>query len=53
MEAESLFTKEQLLAAKRFRERRDMVDALLLPERQYSVKEVEQMMENYKKGKVK
>lgn len=51
--AESLFTKEQLLAAKRFQGRRDIVNALLLPDKQYTVEAVEQMIEKYMKGQVK
>ncbi len=48
-----LFTKEQLLAAKRFQGRRDIVNTLLLPDKQYTVETVEQMIEKYMKGQVK
>lgn len=50
---ESLFSKEQLLAAKRFQERKDIVNALLSPDKQYTVEAVEQMIEKYMKGQVK
>ena len=50
---ENKFTKEQMLGAKRFRERRDIVDALLTDGEQYTMKAVEQKIENYMKGKVK
>ncbi len=50
---ESLFSKEQLLAAKRFQERKDIVNALLSPDKQYTVETVEQMIEKYMKGQVK
>lgn len=50
---ENLFSKEQLLAAKRFQERKDIVNALLSPDKQYTVEAVEQMIEKYMKGKVK
>ncbi len=50
---ENTFTKEQLLAAQRFRDRRDMADALLLPGRQYTAEDVEEKIARYKKGKVK
>lgn len=50
---ESLFSKEQLLAAKRFQERKDVVNALLSPDKQYTVEAVEQMIEKYMKGQVK
>ncbi len=50
---ESKFSKEQLLAAKCFEGRRDIVDALLVQGKQYTIKEVQQKIENYMKGKVK
>ncbi len=50
---ESKFSKEQLLAAKCFENRRDIVDALLVQGKQYTIKEVQQKIENYMKGKVK
>ena len=50
---EKLFSKEQLLAAERFQERKDIVNALLSPDKQYSVEAVEQMIEKYMKGQVK
>ena len=50
---ENRFTKEQLLGAHRFRDRRDLADALLTPGERYTVKEVEEKMETYRKGKVK
>ena len=50
---EKLFSKEQLLAAERFQERKDIVNALLSPDKQYTVEAVEQMIEKYMKGQVK
>lgn len=50
---EKLFSKEQLLAAERFQERKDIVNALLSPYKQYTVEAVEQMIEKYMKGQVK
>lgn len=50
---EKLFSKEQLLAAERFQERKDIVNALLSPDKQYTVETVEQMTEKYMKGQVK
>ena len=41
---EKLFSKEQLLAAERFQERKDIVNALLSPDKQYTVEAVEQMI---------
>ena len=46
---EKLFSKEQLLAAERFQERKDIVNALLSPDKQYTVEAVEQMIEKYMK----
>lgn len=50
---EKLFSKEQLLAAERFQERKDIVNALLSPDKPYTVEAVEQMIEKYMKGQVK
>ena len=50
---ESAFTKAQLLSSKRFASRRDLLDALLKENQKYTVKAVEQIIENYMKGKVK
>lgn len=50
---EKLFSKEQLLAAERFQERKDIVNALLSPDKKYTVEAVEQMIEKYMKGQVK
>ena len=50
---ESKFSKEQLLAAKCFENRKDIVDALLVQGKQYTIKEVQQKIENYMKGEVK
>lgn len=50
---EKLFSKEQLLAAERFQGRKDIVNALLSPDKQYTVEAVEQMIEKYMKGQVK
>ena len=50
---EKLFSKEQLLAAERFQERKDIVNALLSPDKQYTVEAVAQMIEKYMKGQVK
>lgn len=50
---EKLFSKEQLLAAEHFQERKDIVNALLSSDKQYTVEAVEQMIEKYMKGQVK
>ena len=51
--AEIKFSKEQLVASERFRERRYILEALLKTEELYTVKAVEGKIENYMKGKVK
>ncbi|GFI23545.1 hypothetical protein IMSAGC011_02334 [Lachnospiraceae bacterium] len=51
--AENRFSKEQLLMSERFRDRRDIADALLDDGVLYTVRDVEQKVENYMKGKVK
>ena len=50
---ESKFSKNQLLAAKRFSGKRDILEALLSDDETYTVKTVEHMIEDYMKGKVK
>lgn len=51
--AENKFSKEQLTASSRFRERRDVLEALLETGELYTVKAVEEKIESYMKGKVK
>ena len=53
VKTENTFTKAQLLAAKRFAGRRDLLNALLDENKKYTVETVEQMIEKYMKGKVK
>lgn len=50
---EKKFSKQQILSAERFQKDRDLVNALLVPDGQYTVEAVEQMIEAYRKGKVK
>lgn len=49
---ESLFSKEQLLAAERFQGRRDILNELLSHDKQYTISTVEQMVEQYMKREV-
>lgn len=51
--AESLFSKEQFLSAERFQRKRDVINAILEPDKKYTIKTVEQMIEKYMKGQVK
>lgn len=48
-----MFSKEQLIASDRFRNRRDLVKALLDTGELYTVKAAEEKIQNYMKGKVK
>ncbi len=50
---ENKFSKEQLLVAERFQDRKDIVNTLLSPDKQYTISAVEQMIEKYMKGQVK
>jgi hypothetical protein len=50
---EPTFSKEALLNAKRFRDERDIVSAVLKNDVEYTVSEVEDMIMNYMKGMVK
>lgn len=47
------FTKEQLVTAKRYANRRDALCALLEDGKQYTHADVEKALEDYMKGKVK
>ena len=50
---EPKFIKESLVNSKRFRTERDLLSALLKDGVEYTIPEVEDMIMNYKKGKVK
>lgn len=47
------YTKAQLLRSDRYKGRRDLVCALLEDGRGYSLREVDERLEKYEKGKVK
>ena len=47
------FTKDQLAASKRYATRRDLVNVLLEDGKQYTLAEVDEKIEAFKKGKVK
>ncbi len=49
---EALYSKEQLVTSKKFRNHADLVNALLKDEQSYSISEVEAMIANYMKGQV-
>lgn len=47
------YKKEQLLYAGRYRERRDLIQALLKEGQEYSLEEADRLLEDYLKGKVR
>lgn len=47
------YTKEQILASKKYRDSRDLLNALLADKKRYTLEAVEKMMNEFKKGKVK
>ncbi len=49
----SLFSKEQIAACARYCNDRDLVNALLEEGKSYTFETVDNMIETYKKGKVK
>lgn len=51
--AEPVFTKEQIVASKRFQYRRDLLSAVLDDGKSYTMVQVETLMEKYMKGQVK
>ncbi|MEY8266912.1 hypothetical protein AALA79_11150 [Lachnospiraceae bacterium 64-25] len=50
---EELFTLEQLIAAEKFGNRKDMLKAILSDREEYAISEVEKRIEKFMKGKVK
>ena len=49
----ALFRKEQIVASKRYENDVDIVNALLQDEKEYALVEVDELIERFKKGKVK
>lgn len=47
------FSKSQLIRCGRYHDRRDLVDALLDDSEKYTTAQVDKMIENFMKGKVK
>ena len=46
------FTKDQLLASKRYANRKDLIGALLVDGKEYTTDAVDALIEKYLKGKV-
>lgn len=51
-DSKNSFSKEQLLSAMRFSNRRDLLGAILEDGKRYSISEVEKKLKNYYKRKV-
>lgn len=49
---ETAYSKEQLIMSKKYKDRNDMLSALLEEDKQYTIKQAEEIMENYKKRRV-
>lgn len=49
----ALFRKEQIVASKRYENDVDIVNALLQDGKEYTLAEVDEMIERFKKGKVR
>lgn len=52
-ESELKFTKEQIVNSKKYIEHSDIVRALLEDNKTYTIKEVDNIIEKFRKGKVK
>lgn len=50
---ETKFTKEQILAAAKYNNRRDALKVVLVDGERYTISEVNSLLENFMKGKVK
>lgn len=50
---EAVYTREQIMSSRRYAARRDLVGVLLEDGRQYTLAEVDEKIERFKKGKVK
>lgn len=50
---QQMFNKEQILASKRYCNKKDLVDALLDDKKKYTLETVDSLIEKYMKGQVK
>ena len=50
---ENKFTKEQLLNSNKYKHNKDALSVLLIEDRSYSIQEVEKLLTDFMKGKVK
>ncbi|WP_270943104.1 hypothetical protein [Romboutsia lituseburensis] len=47
------FTKEQIINSNKYRKNRDLLTAILTSNNHYSIKQVDELIENFKKREVK
>lgn len=52
-DAEPQFSKEQIVASEKYRNQRDLVDALLEKDKRYTIATVDSLIGKYMKGQVK
>lgn len=52
IKTENTYTKDQILMSEKYAKRRDLVNALLEDDKEYTITEVDAMMEKFLKGKV-
>lgn len=50
---ELVFTKEQILASKKYSNRRDILGAILLDDKTYTLERIDSLLEKFMKGMVK
>ena len=50
--AEAAYSKQQLLTSQKYRHRRDLIGALLVDGKTYSITEVDALIKNYDEGKM-
>lgn len=50
---ENKYTKNQIVSSKTFANNRDLLKVILKEDKSYNKKEINEIIENYKKGKVK
>lgn len=50
---ENIFTKNQLILSKKYSDRKDLLNVLLEDKKSYSIKEVDKLIDNFMKAKVK
>jgi hypothetical protein len=52
-EAAPAFTKQQLLSSKKYRGKQDLIDSLLKDDQSYTLEVVDNLVDKFRKGKVK